>query len=154
MIEESWKEQQKCIPVQFHIHNSFHYDIYNKIEIDFGKLKKVGNGNSLFEISSNGVLIYFRYSKLTKKSKLSSGFYGLRQEDIKILSGKKSFICFVWDNYDEPILIPFRDYWLHSVWASPALPIRAGCLPRRVLFPDSEADERRDSGACRQFSGQ
>lgn len=90
--------------------NLFVQNIYNKIEADFGKLKKVGNGNSLFEISSNGVLIYFRYSKLTKKSRLSSGFYGLRREDIKLLSGKKSFICFVWDSFDEPILLPFSNY--------------------------------------------
>ena len=90
--------------------NLFVQNIYNKIEADFGKLKKVGNGNSLFEISSNGVLIYFRYSKLTKKSRLSSGFYGLRREDIRLLSGKKSFICFVWDSFDEPILVPFSNY--------------------------------------------
>lgn len=90
--------------------NIFVQYIYNKIETDFGKLKKVGNGNSLFEISSNGALIYFRYSKLTKKSKLSSGFYGLRQEDIKLLSGKKSFICFVWDSFDKSVLLPFSNY--------------------------------------------
>ena len=90
--------------------NIFVQNILKKIEDDFGKLKKVGNGNSLFEITSNGALIYFRYSKLTKKTKLSSGFYGLRQEDIKLLSGKKSFICFVWDSFDDPVLIPFSNY--------------------------------------------
>ena len=39
-----------------------------------------------------------------------SGFYGLRNEDVKLLSGKKSFVCFVWDNYDEPVLIPFSNF--------------------------------------------
>jgi len=90
--------------------NQFVQNIINKIQSDFGKLKKVGNGNSLFEISSNGVLIYFRYSKLTQKSKMLSGFYGLRDEDIKLLSSKNSFICFVWDSYDEPVLIPFKNF--------------------------------------------
>lgn len=90
--------------------NLFVQNIFNKIENNFGKLKKIGNGNSLFEISSNGALIYFRYSKLTKKNNLSSGFYGLRQEDIKLFYGKKSFICFVWDSFDDPVLIPFSNY--------------------------------------------
>lgn len=90
--------------------NQYVQSIVSKIESDFGKLKKVGNSNSLFEISSNGALIYFRYSKLTKKVNQSSGFYGLRFEDIKLLSGKQSFICFVWDSFDSPVLLPFSNY--------------------------------------------
>lgn len=108
---------KKGFPIQTLTQNKLHkmanlfvQNIFNRLETDFGKLKKVGNGNSLFEITSNGALIYFRYSKLTNKSKLSSGFYGLRQEDIKLLKGKKSFICFVWDNDNEPILLPFSNY--------------------------------------------
>ncbi|MDR2651052.1 MAG: hypothetical protein LBC68_01880 [Prevotellaceae bacterium] len=84
--------------------------IIDRIQSDFGKLKKIGDGNSLFEISSNGVLIYFRYSKLTQKNKMQSGFYGLRHEDVKLLSGKIAFICFVWDRSDEPVLIPFNNF--------------------------------------------
>ncbi len=90
--------------------NQFVQNIIEKIKADFGSLKKIGDGNSLFEVSSNGALIYFRYSKLTNKSKMRSGFYGLRKEDVKLLSGKNSFICFVWDNNDEPVLIPFKNF--------------------------------------------
>jgi hypothetical protein len=90
--------------------NTYVQHIIDKIKSDFGQLKKVGDGNSLFEISTNGVLIYFRYSKLTQKSNMKSGFYGLRNEDVKLLSGKSAFICFVWDSYDESVLIPFKNY--------------------------------------------
>jgi len=38
--------------------NIFVQNIINKIESDFGKLKKVGNGNSLYEVSSISSLIY------------------------------------------------------------------------------------------------
>lgn len=90
--------------------NLFVQNIIEKIKKDFGSLKKIGDGNSLYEISSNGALIYFRYSKLTIKGKNRGGFYGLRKEDIKLLSGKNSFICFIWDREDAPILIPFKNY--------------------------------------------
>jgi hypothetical protein len=90
--------------------NSFVQNIIDKVRTEFGSRKKIGDGNSLYEISSNGALIYFRYSKLTPKSKMKSGFYGLRKEDIKLLSGKISFICFVWDSFDNPVLIPFKNF--------------------------------------------
>src|SRR3989338_914335 len=90
--------------------NLFVQNIIEKIKTDFGLLKRIGDGNSLYEISSNGALIYFRYSKLTSKGKVQSGFYGLRKEDVKLLSGKNSFICFVWDRDDTPVLIPFKNY--------------------------------------------
>ena len=90
--------------------NPFVKNIYNIIESDFGKLKKIGNGNSLFEILSNGALIYFRYSKITKVSNYTKAFYGLRNEDLKLLSGRKSFICFVTDIVDKFYLIPFPNY--------------------------------------------
>jgi hypothetical protein len=90
--------------------NLFVRNIMNQIIAELGSLKKVGNGNSLFEVSSNGVLIYFRYSKLTNKSRMLSGFYGLRKEDLQLLSGKNSFICFVWDSYESPVLLPFKNF--------------------------------------------
>jgi hypothetical protein len=86
----------------------------DKIQFDFGKLKKVGTGKSLFEISSNGALIYFRYGKLTpklnKKESYSTAWHGIRYEDLRLLSGKAAFICFVGDNYDDPILIPYNKF--------------------------------------------
>jgi len=90
--------------------NSFVQNIIDKINLDFGQMTKIGDGKSLYEISSNKVVIYFRYSKLTQRSKMQTTFYGLRKEDIKLLSGKNSFICFVWDNCEEPVLLPFKNY--------------------------------------------
>jgi len=90
--------------------NIFVQNIINKIESDFGKLKKVGNGNSLYEVSSISSLIYFRYSKVTTVGNYTKGFFGLRNEDLKIIKGKTAFICFVLDDISEPILIPFRNY--------------------------------------------
>jgi hypothetical protein len=90
--------------------NIFVQSIINKIESDFGKLKKIGNGNSLYEISSINTLIYFRYSKVSKIGNYTKGFFGLRNEDLKIIKGKTAFICFVLDEVSEPILIPFKSF--------------------------------------------
>jgi hypothetical protein len=90
--------------------NIFVQNIITKIENDFKKKKKIGNGNSLYEISSISTLIYFRYSKVSKMGNHTKGFFGLRNEDLKIMKGKMSFICFVLDKISEPILISFRNY--------------------------------------------
>jgi hypothetical protein len=90
--------------------NIFVQKVIEDIKANYGSLKKIGDGNSLFEISSNGVLIYFRYSKLTTRGKMLSGYYGLRKEDIKLLSGKTSFICFVWDREYAHVLLPFKNF--------------------------------------------
>jgi hypothetical protein len=90
--------------------NIFVQNIINKIETKFGKLKKVGDSNSLYEISSISTLIYFRYSKVSKVGSYTKGFFGLRNKDLNIIKGKTSFICFVLNKISEPILIPFRNY--------------------------------------------
>ena len=90
--------------------NNFVKNIIDRISLNFGQMRKKGSGNSLYEISSNDVIIYFRYSKLTQRGKMQSCFYGLRKEDIKLLSNRNSFICFVWDNCTEPVLIPFKNF--------------------------------------------
>lgn len=100
--------------------NIFVQNIINKINNDFGNLIKIGNGNSLFQISSNEAIIYFRYSKLFLSGKYEKTFYGLRQEDIKLLQGKKSFICFVWNKDDTPLLIPFSNYESYFLDTSPS----------------------------------
>ena len=88
--------------------NNFVQDIIGKIKADFGNLRKLGDGNSLYEIPSTGVLIYFRYSRLFQKGNYTAAFYGLRKPDIDLLQGKQSFICFVWDEDKSPILLPFN----------------------------------------------
>lgn len=90
--------------------NPFVQNIIEKIKLDFGSLKKIGNGNSLYEISSIGTLIYFRYSKITGSNNKQSAFYGLRKEDVKLLAGRISFICFVSDKNNDVILVPFKNF--------------------------------------------
>jgi hypothetical protein len=106
-------------------------NVIDKIVPYFGKMKKIGDGNSLYEISSNGVIIYFRYSKLTQKNKVQSGFYGLRKEDIKLLYGKNSYICFILGDYAEPVLIPFKKFE-HSFDLFP--PSSDGQYKAHILF--------------------
>lgn len=84
--------------------------VLSKIIDAFGKPQKVGTGNSLYYFQSINVHIYFRYSKISFIRDYTKAFYGLRNEDLKLLQGKNSFICFVWDNDDSPILIPFNHF--------------------------------------------
>jgi len=90
--------------------NVFLQDIIEKIKTDFGSLKKIGDGHSLYEISSIDTVIYFRYSKITPVGKYTKAFYGLRKKDLKLLQGKRAFICFVTDDSEKTILIPFGKY--------------------------------------------
>lgn len=86
-------------------------NIISQIQNKCGKVEKIGDGYSLYKIASNDVYIYFRYSKIAKASKnVLRSFYGLRKEDISLLQGKKSFVCFVWDNEFSPILLPFNQF--------------------------------------------
>lgn len=73
----------------------------------FGHLKKMGKSQSLYQLQDRSVRIYIRYSKVHNRG---SCFYGLRQEDLRELEGHRSFICFLWDNQREPLIIPFTDY--------------------------------------------
>ncbi len=90
--------------------NIYVNDLLAKIQQDFGKVRKLGNGNSLYQIISNEVIIYFRYSKILPSGKSTKAFYGLRNEDLKLMQASKSFICFVWDNETSPILFPFTHF--------------------------------------------
>ena len=71
------------------------------------KMEKLGNSQSLFELNDGAARIYMRYSKVHKGQK---PFYGLRKIDLKYLEGFNSFICFLWNNQEEPLIIPYSDY--------------------------------------------
>ena len=73
----------------------------------YGRLKKLENTQSLFEIGDGGARVYIRYSKVHTRNQ---AFYGLRNEDLKKLEGFPSVICFLWDNQKEPLFISFSDY--------------------------------------------
>ncbi len=80
-----------------------------EVETRFGSLRKIGDGQSLYEIGRGQARIYIRYSKLHGRGQ---GFYGLRLTDLKELTGHASLICFLWDGQECPLLIPFGDYEL------------------------------------------
>ncbi len=73
----------------------------------FGRLHRLGKSLSLFEVGDGAARIYIRYSKVHSKRKT---FFGLRKEDLLQLEGHKSFICFLWNNQQEPLFIPYSDY--------------------------------------------
>lgn len=93
--------------------NIFAEDIKEKIEEKLGKVVKLAKSLSLYKISSNNSLIYFRYSKLfqSKNKKYQTAFYGLRKIDLdKLERNPNSFICFLWDNHAQNILLPYKEF--------------------------------------------
>jgi hypothetical protein len=73
----------------------------------FGKLERFGNSRSLFKIQGSDIRLYLRYSKIHNDSK---AFYGLRDVDLKQIEGYPSFICFLWENQNDPLIIPYSEY--------------------------------------------
>jgi hypothetical protein len=61
----------------------------------------------MFELTGSRVRVYVRYSRLHNRTQT---FYGLRQDDLRALEGHQSFICFLWDGIEEPLLLPFHEY--------------------------------------------
>ncbi len=112
-----------------------HYqNIIDKIKNDFGEIKRVGDGYTLYFISSIDAFIYLRYSKLTIKNKSKSAFYGLRKEDLLLMQGKKAFICFVWDDELSPLLVPFAYYEQYFTEIEPA---KDGQFKTQIFFKDT-----------------
>jgi len=73
----------------------------------YGRIRKLEGSLSLYEVGDGAARIYIRYSKVHSKNQT---FYGLREEDLKEIEGHSSVICFLWDNQEEPLLIPFSEY--------------------------------------------
>jgi len=91
--------------------NKSRINVIEKLKEKYGTLEKVGNGQSLFAIPSAEAIIYFRYSKLFQGSaNTKRTFYGLRKEDIDQLHGKNAYICFLTDNENYDIVVPFNIY--------------------------------------------
>jgi hypothetical protein len=88
---------------------------------NYGELKRMGNGYTLYNASSIDVVFYFRYSKTTLSNKNAlTAFYGLRNEDLRLMQGKKSFICFLTDDENKSVFIPFQNYESFFFETSPA----------------------------------
>lgn len=62
---------------------------------------------SLLESLDSRIRLYIRYSKVHASNRT---FYGLRQQDLLELQGHRSFICFMWDDQQEPLIIPYEKY--------------------------------------------
>ncbi len=72
-----------------------------------GALRKLGASQSLYELEGCKVRLYIRYSKIHEQKR---AFYGLRALDLKLLEGHPSLICFLSDNFREPLLVPFVEF--------------------------------------------
>jgi hypothetical protein len=72
-----------------------------------GSLRKLDGSDSLYEIGGGIARVYIRYSRVHGGTKT---WYGLRADDLQRLEGYSSFICFLWDNQVEPLLVPFSEY--------------------------------------------
>lgn len=93
--------------------NQVKINFLNSLEKRFGRLKKLPNSLSLFEIGDGLCRIYVRYSKVHSRNQ---SFYGIRKEDLKQLDGFNSVICFLWDTQIEPLFIPYAEF--EEVFAS------------------------------------
>jgi len=78
-----------------------------ELDSRFGKLEKLSDSNSLYQISGSNIKIYIRYSKIHDNGR---AFYGIREKDLQQIEGYPSIMCFLWDKQKEPLLIPFSEY--------------------------------------------
>lgn len=91
--------------------NEFYKNIIKTIEDKFGKMKRIGSGYTLYHIPAIDVILYFRYSKISKASKnILKAFFGLRKVDIDLMQSKKSFICLITDDESKNLFIPYQQY--------------------------------------------
>jgi hypothetical protein len=77
------------------------------LESRYGKVKKLSSSLSLYDIGDGLTRLYIRYSRLHNRNQ---GFYGLRKEDIQLLDGRNSVVCFLWDNQKEPLFLTYSDF--------------------------------------------
>src|SRR5436190_5952116 len=87
--------------------NQVKINFLKDLEDRYGKLKKLPNSLSLFEIGNGLCRIYIRYSKVHSRNQ---SFYGIRKEDLKQLDGFNSIICFLWDTQKEPLFLPYSEF--------------------------------------------
>ena len=87
--------------------NNFKSSFLEGVEQRIGRLSKIGDSLSLYRAAGSDIRIYIRYSKIHGENKT---WYGLREVDLRNLEGYPSFLCFLWDNQKEPLIVPFSDY--------------------------------------------
>jgi len=87
--------------------NIYKINFLDHLQKEFGEIKKLPNSQSLFEIGDGLSRIYIRYSKIHSRNQ---AFYGLRKDDLKQLEGFNSFICFLFNNQNEPVFVPYDEF--------------------------------------------
>ncbi len=100
----------------------------------YGCVTKLKASQSLYDVGDPPVRIYTRYSRLHRAKRT---FYGLRNEDLRLLEGRPAFICFLWEHQTQPLFVPFADY--EDVFQSVA-PARDGQYKTQILL-GSEGNE-------------
>ena len=78
-----------------------------ELSVRYGTPRKMEKSQSLYEVGNGAGRVYIRYSKIHGGD---STFYGLRQEDLRLLEAHPAVICFLWEGQSEPLLVPFTDY--------------------------------------------
>lgn len=85
--------------------NDFKASLLEQIERRCGSITRLSGSRSLIEVSGD-VRLYLRYSKLHARN---VAFFGLRQVDLNVLEGHRSYICFFTDR-EQPLFIPYNDF--------------------------------------------
>lgn len=113
-----------------------------ELRVRYGTLKKLEKTLSLYDVGDGACRVYIRYSKIHGRT---STFYGLRREDLHLLEGCPSVICFLWEGQVAPLFVPFTDY--EEVFRS-LTPARDGQYKVQVYIQD-DATELYVAGAGR-----
>ena len=93
--------------------NQVKIDFIKELSERFGNVRKLPGSLSLYEIGDGACRVYIRYSKIHGRNQ---SFYGIRKEDLLQLDGFNAVICFLWNDQDEPLFIPYGDF--EEVFAS------------------------------------
>lgn len=105
-----------------------------EVESRFGKLSKLDGSASLFASSDGAFRIYVRYSKLHGRNQ---AFYGLRKQDLEMLHGVPSVVCFLWDKQQEPLIVPALV--VHEL-LSAAVPAQDGQYKAQLYAKDASCE--------------
>lgn len=73
----------------------------------YGPIQKLNRSQSLYEIANGAARIYIRYSAVHGRGQT---FFGLREQDLRQLEGHSALLCFLWDQQDEPLFVPYFEY--------------------------------------------
>lgn len=93
--------------------NQVKIDFISELSKRFGNVRKLSGSLSLYEIGEGACRVYIRYSKIHGRNQ---SFYGIRKDDLRQLDGFNAVICFLWNDQDEPLFIPYSEF--EEVFAS------------------------------------